>query len=116
MSAAEVFSMRAARAARDDAVERVDTHAEVEWKAAAAEAIEYVARRRPELTTDAVWYLLDHAGIAEPHERRALGPRMQAAARAGWIEPTDRRRNSIRAACHTRELRIWRSLIVEAPA
>jgi predicted nucleic acid-binding Zn ribbon protein len=48
-------------------------------------------------------------------EERALGAIMQRAARQGWIAPTDRTRKSIRPACHARDLRVWRSLLREAP-
>lgn len=107
-----IFDARVARAARDEAVTRVDEHADDAWKAAALDAVFALSRTRSHFTTDAVWWLLTRADYGEPHEPRALGAVMQRAVRAGWIEPTDQTSKSIRAACHARDLRIWRSLVV----
>jgi hypothetical protein len=108
------FDADAARVARDEAVHRVDEHAEEDWKAAALDAVRFIAEKRDVFTTDAVWWLLGQQDVEPPHEERALGAVMQAAARQGWIAPTDRTRKSIRPACHARDLRIWRSLLREA--
>jgi hypothetical protein len=110
------FDAAAARDARDEAIQRVDEHAEKRWKAAALNAVRFIAEKRDAFTTDAVWWLLDQQDIEPPHEERALGAIMQRAARQGWIEPTDRTRKSVRPACHARDLRVWRSLLREAPS
>lgn len=106
------FDRDAAELARDEAIERVDRHAEDLFKVCAPEALRYVAARRNELTTDAVWYVLDRRFGVRPHEERAMGPIMLAAQRKGWIEATNRTVKSARVECHARPLRIWRSLIV----
>lgn len=111
MTVVPLFDAGAARAARDEAVDRVDRHADEAWKAAATDAIYLMATKRDEFTTDAVWWLLAHAGIGAPHEERALGALMQAAQRQGWIQRTERTHKSVRPECHARDLRVWRSLI-----
>lgn len=109
--AVQIFDGDAAREARDEAIGRVDRHVEPNWKVAATGAVHTIARLRPEFTTDAVWGLLTAANVAPPHEERALGAIMRAAAREGWIEATDRTSKSVRPRCHARDLRVWRSLI-----
>jgi hypothetical protein len=94
--------------AKREAIARVWDAAR-EWQSDALEAIWVVAKRYPILTTDDLWAI----GLKRPREPRAMGGAMKAAAREGWIEPTDRTRKSKRSACHARPIRIWRSLIHE---
>jgi hypothetical protein len=51
------------------------------------------------------------AGLVETHDYRALGPCMKSAQRLGYIEPTDRFRNTERASRHAAPIRLWASLI-----
>lgn len=102
----------AAQAATDKAIERVEAHADADWKAAAFEAVVWLAERRAELTTDGVWAALDRLDPdAATHERRAMGPIMRQAVREGVIEATDRYHISVRPECHGNPKRVWRSLI-----
>lgn len=94
---------------RDEAMERADQHASPPWQAATTSAIRWVAERRPELTADPIWTMLDAWGVDMPHEPRALGPLMKAAARSGWIEHTGRWHRSVRPQNHRRWVAIWRS-------
>lgn len=96
---------------RDEAMRRVDGNAEVDWKECAREAIRYIAERRPEMTTDPVWYMLDSWHVPFPHEPRALGPLMKAAVTRGWLRPTARVHKSVRPECHRRPLAIYESLL-----
>jgi hypothetical protein len=99
-------SMPQARAARDQAIERVDTHAESEWKAQALAAVKATAERLPDLISDDVW---ETTGLPSTREDRALGPVFQRAAREGYIAKTDRVRPSVRS--HLSGKTVWRSLI-----
>ena len=103
----------AARAARDEAIEQVDAHAEQVWKAAALDVVHEIAQHRDYFTTDAVWWVLDQRDVDPPHEERALGAIMRRAQSQGWIEITDRTRKSVRRRCHARDLRVWKSLVRE---
>jgi hypothetical protein len=104
-------AMRESERLRDEALERVDEHAPLDWKSCAQQAIRYVAERRPELTTDPVWYMLDAWGVAMPPEPRALGPLMKSAVTRGWLLPTDKVHKSVRPECHRRPLAVYRSLL-----
>ena len=59
-----------------------------------------------EITTDEVW----RQGVPSPPEPRALGPVMMAAAKAGYIERTDRTRQTTRPEAHASPKRIWKVL------
>jgi hypothetical protein len=58
----------------DEAIERVERHADHEWMAVAYNAVVSIAEQRPEFTTDALWTVLrrNHPGVVT-HERRAVG-------------------------------------------
>ncbi len=103
-----------AKAATDEAVARVEEHADPEWKVRALDAINTCALSFPHFTTDAVWALLD--GGPETHERRALGAVMRDAARRGWIESTERTEQAARVVAHQRPQRVWHSLIYGGPS
>lgn len=110
----QLFDPDEGRRQRDSAMDRVDTNAADDWKRQADDAIfsaATYASRRPEraFTTDLVWYMLKQHEAITPHEPRALGPRMDAAAARGWIERTEETRNSSRPECHSRPVRLWRS-------
>lgn len=94
-----------AQQARDVAMEQVDEAADALWKADALEAVRLLAICQAEITTDDVWEYIN-----PPREPRAMGPIMNRAQKLGYIEATDRTRQSERERCHARPLRIWRSL------
>lgn len=101
---------------RDEALERVERGAPYWWKEAAMNAVRDVAQVRSggEFTTDAVWLKLCWSigkAAAESVEPRAMGAVMRAAQGEGICEPTDRTRKSVRPACHSRPIRVWRSLL-----
>ncbi len=99
----------AGRLARDQAVERVDEHADPDWKVKVLKVIYELVLRRLDLISDDVWDAL--GGEPSPRERRAMGPMMQVAAKKGWIEPTEQMRQAHRGVNHARPQRVWRSLI-----
>jgi len=92
-----------------EAIQRVDDHADEEWKRAADDAIVYVARRAATFTADDVWWRLDELEIASPREPRALGARMQAAARSGIATNTQRVVKSRRPETHGSWVAEWAS-------
>ena len=91
---------------RDEAMQRVDEAAEPDWKALADEAIRQTCLTRPEFFVDDVWEV---GNLPQTREDRALGPRMRAAAKAGWCVRTDRTRPSVRS--HGSPKPVWRSLL-----
>lgn len=98
----------AAQQARDEAIARVDAHADSAWRQRALQVVEYLAATRGTFTTDDVWEQLAVHGEAT-HEPRALGAIMRTAARQGICAPTPTYRTSSRAACHARPVRVWRA-------
>lgn len=91
--------------ARDEAIERVDAHANTDWKAAAWNALLTVAERRRPFTTQDVWDAIDPN--CTTHEPRAMGALIQQAHRAGICRPTDRWVQSTRVVAHARPMRVW---------
>jgi hypothetical protein len=101
-------AVAATRAAMDTA----DSHADPEWKQRFYDAIQSVARRRAELTSDDV--LAHCERLADPpktHNLAAIGPAMIRAMKAGIIEPTGRVERSLRPEKHGNRQNVWRSKI-----
>lgn len=92
---------------RDAALDAVEDSAPDDWKELAYAAVLRCAETFEYFTSDDVWEALD----AVPPEPRALGAIMAAARRAGAIVPTDRVTKSYRPTCHSRPVRLWRSLL-----
>jgi hypothetical protein len=93
---------------RDRAIEAVGDAAPAEWMAAALLAVESVARRESEFTTDEVWAKIEDAPPPEP---RAMGAVMKIAKDKGIVEPTFMTRPSLRRSCNARPLRVWKSRV-----
>ena len=113
---ADLFNPDKAEQALNEAVERVEQHANSVWMDYAMNAVKLIASHRAEFTTDPVWAILERwrrsdEGFETTHERRAMGAVMRNAVRAGWCVPTNRTQPSVRPVCHRRDLRIWASLI-----
>jgi len=99
-------------AARDEAIDQVEIHADQEWSELAYRAVRWVASRMDYFTTDDVWEaLVRYHSEAGTHERRAMGAIMVRAARDGLIMATEGFRPTSRAVAHRGPKRIWRSLI-----
>jgi hypothetical protein len=107
--AARLFDLGAARAARDEAIERVDEHADPAWKEAAYAVVCAIVVEAPEFTTDRVWYELERQCVPGPREPRALGPVMQRARRAGLVVNTGRMQQSRSVVNHGRLITVWKS-------
>lgn len=91
----------------EEAIARVDQHADPSWKYAALRTLLAVARALPTFTPDDVWTW----GLPRPREPRALGPVMRLAERRGWMEPTGEFVRSKIPTQHQNPIRVYRSLI-----
>ncbi len=91
-----------------DAMRRVESHADTDWKAAAQETIRRCAMRAYLITSDHVWANMPDG--VETHEPRAMGPEMKRAQRLGWIEPYDFVLCK-RPSRHRAPIQRWRSLL-----
>lgn len=95
----------------DLAIDRAEAGADPAWLAAAYAAIGKVCAMRAageDLTTDAVWCVLERDGVPPPREPRAIAAVMRRAAKCGLIEKTDRTKESVRPECHGRPVSVWR--------
>lgn len=105
------FDALLAEQARDAAIERVDAHADPDWRDVAYRCVVNAARRLETLTTDDVIAELTHYPAITTHEPRALGPVMMRAARDNIIAATDRFIKSEAVSRHRAPKQVWRSLI-----
>ena len=95
---------------RDEAIERVAGHANPDWLTEAMDTVISMAIRLDTFTTDDVWDHLASTGVTT-HEPRAMGAVMVSAQRLGWVTATSHWRVSRRRSCHSRPLRVWKSLV-----
>lgn len=109
MTQDSLFDLAGARSARDEAMGRVEGHADPVWKEAATETLMEVVRSLAEFTSDDLWAL----GLPKPREPRALGPIMMRAVKNGYIKDSGRMKQSAQKGCHARPMRVWLSLICE---
>lgn len=95
----------------DIAIDRAEGAADPAWLSAAYAALGKVCAMRnagDDLTTDAIWHVLDLDGVPAPREPRAIASVMQRAARVGLIAKTDRVKVSVRKENHGRPVAVWR--------
>lgn len=97
-------------ASRDEAITRVDAHADVDWKAAAYATGIRIAEREEYLISEDIWQALVDAGV-HTHEPRAMGAVMKRLSHDKVIAPTDRFITSPSPLGHGRPSRMWESLI-----
>lgn len=98
---------------RIDALQRVDDHADPDWREVAYQCVLAVARRCATFTTDEVIDELASHPSVSTHEGRALGPVMMRAARNNVIVATDQFVNSEAVSRHKAPKRVWASLIID---
>lgn len=99
----------------DDALERVEEHADEGWKIAAQWALWDEIHEHGlghEFTTDELHRRLEAKGVST-HEPRALGAIVRKAAKAGYIVNTERTRKTSRPQSHKRPMTVWRVIKVK---
>lgn len=115
----DLFAPRksAADQAKREGMERVDRHADEDWKELMFALVERVARMMPRFTSDDVFDLYAATGATvTTHDRRAFGPVMLRAAKAGFCRKAQCAPvNSRRASLHASPRSVWDSLIYEGP-
>ena len=98
-----IQSARASRASRDEAMARVEVHADAAWSELAAQTVRSVARGGGDFTSDDVWA----AGLPRPSESRALGPVLMRLARDGEIVAVGFRQTT-QVSRNAAPVRVWR--------
>lgn len=96
-------------AAREEAINRVDAHANPDWKHVAYVTAIRVATSRRFFTSEDVWDAL--SGDVATHEPRAMGAVMRRLRKERIVEPTDQFITSTSPLGHGRPSRVWRSLL-----
>jgi hypothetical protein len=97
---------------RDEALARVEAHADAEWKRIAYLVLCRVAVLNPTITSDNVWDVMtDEYPNVSTHEPRAMGATMKAGQKAGLIEPTDTFVRTPRPQAHKAPIMVWKSLV-----
>jgi hypothetical protein len=95
--------------ARDDAINKVEAHANPDWKEVAYVTALGVARVRRFFTSEDVWDAL--SGDVGTHEPRAMGAVMRRLRKEQIVQPTDQFITSTSPLGHGRPSRVWRSLL-----
>ena len=101
--------LSAGQAARDKALEQVARNADIAWRNAASQVIYDLTLVKHRFTTDDIWARLAQMDV-ETHEPRAMGAVVKQAMKDGLIAPSEDYQMSMRAACHSRPVRVWISL------
>lgn len=100
-------------AGRELGIARATRAANPEWETFMDVAVVEVARRKRWFTADDIERLRLAKEGPETHEKRAMSGVMRRAQTAGVCEITNRFEAGVRATCHRRPQRVWRSLIFE---
>lgn len=108
MTKRDIFDASLGEQLRDQALAQVAA-SDPSWQETVLLLVRAVAREKPTLTTDDVWQAL--GGHDPSMEGRAMGAVMVTAAHQGVIVKTPMTLKSERAACHRRDLRVWKSLV-----
>lgn len=95
---------------KQEGIELVYRHANSHWKREAAATLNIVAKRQKHLTSDDVLIPLELRGITTG-DNRAIAAILQAAARMGLIESTDRFIRCRRKTRHGAPIMVWKSNI-----
>jgi len=93
------------------AVSRAEAAADAQWLREAYSALLHICtvrKRGDDLTSDAVWAVLEARKVKAPREPRAIAAVFQRAAKASLIEKTDRTKESVRKECHGRPVAVWK--------
>lgn len=107
------FDATAAQESKEAAIARVGAAADPVWVKAALEAVVYVCERRATFTADAIWWVLEYAGINVPDEPRALGAVMKIAEKVGVCKSTRQFEQTVRPSRHGTDVRVWRSMVYD---
>lgn len=99
-----------AQQSRNDAMARVESNANAEWKAFMLDLVKDFAADHDEFTADQIYDQYDMMDDAPAtHEPRAFGPVMMRAEKSGYIKKTNRFKPSLRS--HATPRRVWASCL-----
>lgn len=96
----------------EQAIRRIQRASDTDWFLAAEHGVRVVAARKQILSSDDVWEWLRDFDV-ETKDNRAMGGVMLNAHRDKVIAPLPQWRTSRRPACHSRPIRMWKSLVIQ---
>lgn len=104
--------MNDGREGKRQGMAQADENANEHWKHCYDECGLAIAQDNRFFSTDEIEKRMreTHPNVTT-HERRAIGPRMSAGARAGWWKKTNVQVKSAMRECHCRPKTIWESLV-----
>lgn len=95
---------------------RVYRAANAQWKQCFLECGKEIAQHKPYFYTDDIVYLCrQRHPNASTHDYRAIGPLMRQMARLGYCEKTRQWFPSTQPQNHSRDMRVWWSLLYQGP-
>lgn len=95
---------------REDAIQRVEQHADPDWKTIAYETGLRLAESRATFTSEDIFDAMPNT--VSTHEPRAMGAVLRALKRDGIVEATDRFVTSTSLVGHGRPSRVWASRLI----
>jgi hypothetical protein len=109
----DLFNYAESVAAKRAAMQQVEDHAQPGWGDQMLDLVKVVCRTQRQFTADDVFVQAGALGIYNgTHDRRAFGPVMMRAAKAGWCAKAQcAPRNSARKTCHAGAMTVWDSLL-----
>jgi hypothetical protein len=115
MSQGDLLEYLEAKKLKHEGMAQVDENAAPAWKDAMRPCIEETAKQHRLFTADHVWDLAETRGISETtHDKRAFGPLMLWAAKAGICRKTNGPQiPSKRRTLHASPIQVWESLVYE---
>ena len=94
-------------------MQHAEEGADDEWHAFMLAAVREIASRQEYFASDDVERLRVERNGPATHEKRAFGPLIMNAKRAGICTPTTTFDRSTQVVAHRRPMRVWRSLIYQ---
>lgn len=91
--------------------QRVLFNAGSEWHGGALLVIKEIAHGKHYITSDDFHLRAIELKLEEPHHPNATGALFKDAAQKGYIRRTSETKKSVRKRAHSREIRVWESLL-----
>lgn len=111
---------KGARQAAQEAMEQISENTSPAWRNAAEQAVYRTCAAKPFFLVDDVWTEFERVdgefAYQGVHDKRAMGPLVISAAKAGWCESTKTAQHSSIAGNHGNLRTVWKSKIYSPPA
>lgn len=110
---------KGARQAAREAMEQISENTSPAWRNAAEQAVYRTCAAKAAFLVDDVWTEFERVdgdfAYAGVHDKRAMGPLVISAAKAGWCESTKTAQHSAIVGNHGNLRTVWKSKIYQNP-